>query len=166
MQTSTELQTLRTRAKLATYAALAGATAAALAMVTLAEAQRGTYRAGPTHRATSSSSGSSSGSSSWSSSNGFSGSSSWSSSNGSGLLLPPAVTSNEPDFWEQQKQMALDRAAEATQEKADCKTKYWTPSFVRDCEVSAEKYRAYWHERFLSASREFERLSSVSKSTP
>ena len=122
-----------------------GLALAALALVTptLAQAQGGGYRAGPTYRAAPS----------------------------SYLATPPSSlpgvqVSNEPDFWEQQKQTARERMEQALQEKVDCATKYATPSYVRDCQVSAEKWRAYWNERLLSASRESERLAKTPGAKP
>jgi hypothetical protein len=63
-----------------------------------------------------------------------------------------------------QRQYALERLEVATREKAECPKLYSdSASYFWPCEVTAERWRLYWNDRYLAASKEYERLVNAQK---
>jgi hypothetical protein len=77
------------------------------------------------------------------------------------VLLPTLVLAQAnptmADFWERQKRYALERMDAAARDKSQCRTTYRTPTGITICESNSDKWRAYWNERYMEATREYEK---------
>lgn len=61
------------------------------------------------------------------------------------------------DYWERQKRYALENMDAAAREKSQCRTTYRTPAAIQRCEASQDRWHHYWNERYMEASREYEK---------
>jgi hypothetical protein len=78
------------------------------------------------------------------------------------LVLPIlAFAQSNPvmaDYWEQQKRSALERMDAAARDRSQCRSTYRTATGISACESSADKWRAYWNERYMEGTREYEKV--------
>jgi hypothetical protein len=77
------------------------------------------------------------------------------------LVLPSlALAHADPtmaDYWERQKRYALERMDATARDKSRCRSIYRTARGIFACESSADEWRFYWNERYMEATREYEK---------
>jgi hypothetical protein len=77
------------------------------------------------------------------------------------LPSPPKVDAGKAilaNYWDGQKQFALSRMDYYGNELKTCASRYRTRSVIQACQESADDLRRFWNERYIVASREYEKV--------
>ena len=61
------------------------------------------------------------------------------------------------DYWERKKLYAMERMDAASRERSQCRSSYRTATGISACEFNANESRIYWNERYMEATREYEK---------
>jgi hypothetical protein len=76
------------------------------------------------------------------------------------LTKPPAIDKGKAmlaSYWESQKQIAMQRMDYYANAKGTCVSRYRTGSVARACEDGSKQSYRFWNERYIVASREYEK---------
>lgn len=76
------------------------------------------------------------------------------------LPKPPARDASKAilaTYWENQKQLAMQRMDHYANSKGTCGSRYRTPSVIKACAEGSRQSHRFWNERYIVASREYEK---------